>query len=207
MSVWWILLIALCVALLFVVILTATVLFFPVIFIVDSRAREIRVRWLGLINLLIALPGAAGPSQISIAGRSVRFRSRAPKKEREKAEVSAPKERRRAFIWRCLRNSRIRRAIGRQVAAMLRRVPRSFELVRCRSNLSLTDPALNGMLAGALAQSRWSRAFGLRVNFTGENTLLCEVRFYPHRVFKAFAFLAVGLPYWAVFREWRASAR
>ena len=103
----------------------------------------------------------------------------------------------------CLADSTIRRALARQLARLARRIFRSVRLARLESDVSLPDPALNGMLAGALAASNrgWQ---GLRVNFVGENSLFFELRFHPHRVFKAFLFFLPGLPYRAVFRQWRA---
>ena len=78
--------------------------------------------------------------------------------------------------------------------------------MRHLSDISLPDPALNGLLAGVLAASPWSDWAGVRANFNGENSLFLEVRFHPHRVFKAFLFFLPGLPYRAVFRQWRAFA-
>lgn len=209
MSLLWIPLMALCAALLTAVILTAAVLFSPVIFIVDSRNREFRVRWLALIEILIPLPGAASRGRISIAGKSLRFRPGAPQPGRRKAEVAARRERRGGaplgLVWRCVRNSAIRRGIVRQITKLSQRVLRSFDLVRCQGNVSLPDPAFNGMLAGAIARSGWSRALGVRVNFIGENSLFCEVRFYPYRIVRAFVLFVSGMPYRAIFKEWRAT--
>ena len=79
---------------------------------------------------------------------------------------------------------------------------------RLSSDISLPDPALNGMLAGALAASNWGggERRKIQVNFTGENSLFFEFRFHPHRVIKALLLCLPGLPYRAVFKQWRAFA-
>jgi hypothetical protein len=68
------------------------------------------------------------------------------------------------------------------------------------------SPAANGMLAGALAQSRWGRRLGISMNFSGANSVFCEIRLYPHRVAKAIVLFLTGLPYMALYRNWRASS-
>lgn len=94
-----------------------------------------------------------------------------------------------------------------QLGRLAKRLLRSFRLAQFRGNIALTDPALNGMLAGVLAQSRWGRAARVRVNFTGDDSLFCEVRLYPYRIFTALAYFVFGLPYRAIWRQWRFSLR
>lgn len=211
MSFLWISLIAFCVALTVAFLLIAILLFSPVVFIIETRNRAIRVRWLGILEFLVPLPGADGHTRFSIAGRPFRLEPREKKREPEKEEpISRKQPRTRAgiwFLWRCLRNASIRGAVARQFANLGKRLLRSLDLARFESNISMPDPAANGMLAGTLALSHLGRAIGIRVNFTGENSLFCEVRLYPYRVARAFAFFAFGLPYRAIFSEWRAAAR
>ena len=94
--------------------------------------------------------------------------------------------------------------MARQLAKLVRRIVRSVDVARSASDVSLPDPAINGMVAGALAASGWGRRLGIRVNFAGENSLFIELRFHPHRIFKAFVFFVSGLPYRAMFKVWWA---
>jgi hypothetical protein len=134
----------------------------------------------------------------------------APTGEKEPRKTAeAPKRHKKGrapgrFLVRCLGDSAIRRALARQVANLLRRIARSVDLSRTACDVSLPDPALNGMLAGVLAASNWGRRSGIRFNFAGDNSLFVELRFHPHRVLKAFLFFLPGLPYRAMFKVWRA---
>ena len=207
------LLILLCI----VVFLLAIVMFSPVVIAVDSRERQLRVRWLLALEFQMPLPGTAGRKYFAIFNKPFPVRKSQPragaaaagKDEPVRAATAVQKARskRRAtgrFLVRCLGDSGIRRALARQLSMLLRRIFRSVDLSGSASEVSLPDPALNGMLAGALAASRFERLQGVRVNFRGENNLLLELRLHPHRVFKAFLFFLPGLPYRAVFKQWRA---
>jgi len=207
----WISLIAFGVALTVAFVLIAIILFSPVVLIIETSNRAIRARWLGMLEFLIPLPGAKGGVRFSIAGRPVALQPREKTKKPEKKEPTSQQQPRTRggirLLWRCLRSAPIRGAVARQFAKLGKRILRSLDLARFEGNVSLPDPASNGMLAGTLALSHLGRAFGIRVNFTGDNSLFCEVRLYPYRVAKAFVFFAFGMPYRAIFSEWRAAAR
>lgn len=205
MFLWWIALTILCAALLFVIVAMGTVLFSPVIFTLDSQNREFRLRWLAFVEFWAPLPGGAGAPALRIAGIPLRLpmRKRVPKHENPisgKVSSRPPV----GFLWRCLRNPRIRRGVAKQLAKLLRRIAGAFKVTELQSRLSVPDPAINGMLAGALAQTGWGRNGRLRVNFTGENSLRCEVRLYPFRIANAGLLFVSRLPYMALMRAWRA---
>jgi hypothetical protein len=202
-----------------IVFLLAIVVFSPIAIAVDSRNRQVRVRWLFVLEFQTPLPGTAGQKCFTIFRKRFPVRGQQPaaevtgvKKEKPaKAEAAAPKPRRKRrtverFFIRCLGDSTIRRALARQLSVLLRRIIRSANLAGFDGHISIPDPALNGMLAGALAASNQGSRRGIRVNFAGENSLFLELHLHPHRVFKAFLFLLPGLPYRAVFRQWRAFA-
>jgi hypothetical protein len=202
-------LIVLC-ALLF---LLAIVAFSPVVLAVDSRTRQVRICWLIVLEFQMPLPGTAGRKYFAIFHKTFPVREKQPAevKKEETAEAAARIQRGRSkrratrrFFVRCLGDSDIRRALARQLSMLLKRIFRSVDLSGLASDVSLRDPALNGMLAGALAASNWGNRTGVRINFTGKNSLFLELRFHPHRVFKAFLFFLPGLPYRAVFKQWRA---
>jgi|SRR5579875_2797059 len=205
-------LIVLCIA----VLLLAIVVFSPVVIAFDSRARSLRLRWLFALEFHVPLPGSQSPKALYIFRKPVALRERAsaagPAGIIEKApvpaaEAPAPSKRRKLhgqFLMRCLGNAAIRRAVAQQLSKLFKRLSGSIRLTRTIGSLSLPDPALNGMMAGVLAASGWSQRLGLRVNFSGENSVFIELRFHPHRVLKGFLFFLPGLPYRAMFRQWRA---
>jgi hypothetical protein len=182
-----------------------TVLVFsPVVITVDSRRRQLRVRWLRILEYLRPLPGGSGKSGFYVFQKPVPFAARETAK---KPKAPKPRKKRRLparFFMRCLGNSGIRRKLAQQISKLLKRIFHSVDVARSESEVSLPDPALNGMLAGALASI--PRRLGVRVNFTGENSLFLELRLHPHRVLKAILFFTSGLPYWAMFKQWRALA-
>lgn len=193
--------------------LLAIVMFSPVVIAVDSRQQKMCVRWLRALEFHMPLPGTPGRKYFAIFHKPLLVHRRHPFAEAAGVEVEklakAPKPRRKRraigrFFMNCLADSSIRRALTRQISMMLKRIFRSVNLVRSDAAVSLPDPALNGMLAGALAASNSERLQRIRVNFAGENNLLLELRIHPHRVFRAFLFFLPGLPYRAVFKQWRA---
>lgn len=202
------LLIVICV----VVFLLAVVMFSPVVIAVDSRKRQVSIRWLMALEFQMPLPGTAGHKYFAVFHRPfpVREKQAAAKKEKPAESAAAVQKdgsSRRAtvqFLARCLGDSGIRGALARKLSMLIRRIFHSADLRGPAGDVSLPDPALNGMLAGALAATNFGRENQLRVNFAGENNLLLELRLHPHRVFKAFLFFLPGLPYRAVFRQWRA---
>lgn len=208
------LLAGLLIALFLIAILLAIVVFSPIVVTLDSRNRQVRLRWLGVLEFLMPLPGGSGAKHFYVLRKPVRLATRQTVPEQAKAKTPAteaapapkPRKKRRfptQFFMQCLGDSRIRHALARQLWKFGRRVTRSVELSRASSDVSLPDPALNGMLAGALAATPWGRRSNLQVNFSGENSLFLEFRFHPHRVFGACLFFLPGLPYRAMFRQWR----
>jgi len=199
-----------------VVVLLAVVVFSPVMIAVDSRNRQVRVRWLFAMEFQAPLPWTPGRKRFTLFHRPIPLGERAtPAQPAEAKEEPAgkPKHRRRnramgRFFVRCLGDSTIRQTLAKQVAKFIMRVAGSVRMSRLASDISLPDPGLNGMLAGALAAYNWGvgERRKIQVNFTGENSLFLELRFHPHRVFKAFLLCLPGLPYRAVFRKWRAFA-
>lgn len=203
------LLVALCV----VAFLLGVVISSPVVVTLDSQSRQLRVRWLAVLEYLRPLPGTSGETRLYVLRRQVSQRSREPlekpAEERAKpaAKASKTRKKRRArvdFFMRCLGDYAIRHTLAQQLWKLVKRVCGSVALSLSASDISLPDPALNGMLAGTLAASEWGRRSGVRVNFTGENSLFLELRFHPHRVFKAVLLFVSALPYRAMFKEWRA---
>ncbi len=196
-----ILLIVLCVA----VSLLAIVVFSPVVVAVDSRNRQVRLRWLFVLQFLMPLPGTAGEKRLWVFQKAVPLRPQKPAKQTIKTSKAHEKRRARGrFFLRCMGDSVIRHALAQQVAKLVRRMIGSVDLSRWMSEVSLPDPALNGMLAGALAASGRGLRSGVQVNFTGENSFFLELRLHPHRVFKALLFFVFSLPYGAMFKVWRA---
>jgi hypothetical protein len=211
------LLIALCAVVFLGAALAAVIVFSPVVITLDSRERRLRIRWLAVLEYLRPLPGASGKSGFYIFRRPVTRKpqepGKAPARKQKSVAVStkAPKRLRKRkrlgeFFMRCLGDAGIRRVLARQFWKLGKRVGRSVVLARSSADVSLPDPAANGMVAGVLAASPWVRSMGIRVNFLDENALFLEFRFHPHRALKAFLFFLPGLPYWRVFKQWRAIA-
>lgn len=193
--------------------LLSIVVFSPIVIAVDSRKRQLRVRWLLALEFQMPLPWTKGQKFLKAFGKPFPIREKQPAAVKKKKPASAEAEVQKSFgkrratgrlFVRCLGDSGIRRALARQLSMLLRHIFRSVDLRGWASDVSLPDPALNGMLAGALAASNPGRRQEIWVNFAGENNLLLELRFHPHRVFKAFLFFLPGLPYRAVFKQWRA---
>lgn len=192
--------------------LLAIVVFSPVVITVDSAKRRLRVRWLVALEYLRPLPGASGDAGLYVFRKPVSLGPRPSGQASPAGQESKPpkpRKKRRStgqFFLRCLGDAGIRRALARQLWKFAKGASRSLVLARARGSVSLPDPAANGMLAGVLAASPWGRRLGMQVNFRDENSLFIEVRFHPHRVFKAFLFSLPGLPYWAMLKQWRAIA-
>jgi hypothetical protein len=199
--------------------IVAVVVFSPIIILVDSRNSQVRVRWLSALEFQMPLPGTAGQKCLTIFRRSVPIHQRQPgteargekkqKPAKPAAEIQRARAKRRAvgrFVMRCLADSSIRRALARQVSMLLRRTFHSANLTRAQIDLSMPDPAFNGMLAGVLAAANVPNRSGMRVNFRDENSLSVELHFHLHRLFKALLFFLAGLPHRALFRQWRTFA-
>jgi hypothetical protein len=193
-------------------IVAVVALFSPVVLEVDSARAQMRVRWLLAMEYRRPLPGTKGEARFSFAGKRIKTRPRKPKAKRKK--VLSPREaevraRRRAargrFFGRCLRDSAIRRKLLRQLARLRRGVFRSVQMTRRRVRISLPDPATTGMLYGFTQFAR-GRLAAFQPNFTGENSVLLEIRLRPYRILRAVFSFLTGLPYRAMFREWRASS-
>ncbi len=185
----------------------AAALFSPIVVTVDSARSQLRVRWLFGMEFRRPLRGGEGETKLTIAGKRVPIRARKAKPKRKKP--AAPRERRRGapgtFFYRCLRNATIRRRLLRQLARLRRGIFRSAGMTRRRVRVSLPDPAMTGMLYG-FSQFAWFRRTGIEPNFTGANGVFLEIRLRPYRIVKAVLSFLTGLPYRAMFREWRSTA-
>ncbi len=183
----------------------------PVVVTVDTASGQMGIRWLALLTYLRPLPWAKGSRQLLLAGMPIPLAAPRRRKERKRAAVQPRRRRRRhasflvRLLWRCFRDSAIRRVLALQLVSLAGGVLRSVELARWRGSLSFPDPALNGMLAGVLAQGDWGPGSGIFVNFTGENALQMEVRFYPGRLAKALLGFLFRLPYKAIYKQCLAS--
>jgi hypothetical protein len=183
-------------------------LFTPIVCVVDTEVGEMRVRWLAAVEYLRPLPGHKGRARLRIGGKEVWLAGRKAKKKRKRAKEREKKrgggKAGRAFS-RCMRDGAIRKRVFGQVKELGRGVLRSAAVTEWRTQVSLPDPAANGMLYGGLAAFRWAGRRDVGVNFTGENSGYVEIRVRPHRIVKAVVIFAGGLPYRAVYREWRAA--
>jgi hypothetical protein len=188
-------------------------MFTPVVLLVDSRSRDVKVRWSFLLSYVRPFPGAETGQKFSLAGISVPLprpkRGALPKKKEKPGpgRIEARKRRRKAgrFMWNCLLDGNIRSALVRY----LRRLPIALwdavEVSRLHCEVSLPDPALNGTLWGALATVDAASRTWLQCNFIGRNEVRTEVRLYPHRVVKTVLLFLPHLPYRALLKQWPAS--
>jgi hypothetical protein len=201
-------------AILTVIAATFTLLTFTaVVVFVDSRSRDVRVRWSFLLLYVRPFPGAQASQELSVAGISVplprRKREAPPGREKKPGPgpIEARKRRRKTgkFIWNCLLDGNIRSALVRRFRRMPVALWDAVEVSRFHCEVSLPDPALNGMLWGALATVNSASRTWLRSNFMGRNEVRTEVRLDPHRVVKAFLFFFLQLPYRGLLKQWRAS--
>ena len=189
--------------------------FTPVVVLVDSRSRDVKVRWSFLVSYVSPLPGAGTGQELelSVAGISVplsRPKRKAPPKRKNKLEqgpIEARNRRRKIgrFMWKCLLDGNIRHALARRFRRLPIALWDAVEVSRLHCEVSLPDPALNGMLWGALASVDAASRTWLQCNFMGRNEVRTEVRFYPHRLVKAVLFFFLLLPYRALIKQWRAS--
>jgi len=79
------------------------------------------------------------------------------------------------------------------------------EVSRLHCEVSLPDPALNGMLWGVLATLDVASPTWLQCNFMSRNEVRTEVRLYPHRLVKAGLSFFLRLPYRALVKQWYVS--
>jgi len=190
-------------------------MFTPVVVLVESRSRDVKVRWSFLLSYVSPLPGAeAGQKlELSVAGISVPLRRpkrKAPPKRKNKLgpdPIKARKPRRKLgrFMWNCLLDGNIRSALVRRFRRLPIALWDAVEVSRLHCEVSLPDPALNGMLWGTLATVDAASRTWLQCNFMRRNEVRTEVRFYPHRLVKAVLFFFLQLPYRALLKQWRAS--
>ena len=202
-------------AILIVVSAILTLLVFtPVVVLVDSRSRDVKVRWSFLVSYVSPLPGAGTGQELelSVAGISVlpRPKREAPPKRKNKlgpGPIEARKRRRKIgrFMWKCLLDGNIRSALVRRFRRLPIALWDAVEVSRLHCEVSLPDPALNGMLWGALATVDAASRTWLQCNFMIRNEVRTEVRFYPHRLVKPVLFFLLQLPYRALLKQWRAS--
>ena len=193
----------------------------PLVATVNSRRRELAVRWTVLFRALVPLPGGSGPARLYLAGIPVRFprfrRRPRPEKVRKKKPRPELFPRIFRFLRYCAADSYLRRAVVIAGGKLARGSVHSFGLSRWHAEISLPDPALNGMLAGwiaatrSIAATRWispTRRAGdssIGVNFLGRNWLELEVRFYPYRMALAGGAFVFRLPNRAIVGHWLAS--
>src|ERR1051326_2003487 len=112
MSGLWMFILALGVIFCVMLLLAGAALFSPIIVTVDTAAHHVRIRWLLMLEYMVALPGGTGESRLSIAGNPVRIR---PQKRTESSGAKAPDSRNQKkrggraagakFLIRCLRDS------------------------------------------------------------------------------------------------------
>jgi len=189
-------------------------LFSPVVAEVDTGRGCVRIRWSPLLAYTRPLPGTAGTSRLSVAGIPIslpRRKRKTVRKEKRKPSAEAVEARRKRqrkqarLLWNCLLEDDVRSALMRQFAQLPRGLWDAVEVSRWHSNVSLPDPALNGMLWGAMAAVNRGPQSQVECNFIGRNDLRTEVRLYPHRAAKALLLFFLRLPYRAIFQQWRAS--
>jgi hypothetical protein len=199
--------------LVFIAAILALLIFTPVVVFVDSRRRDVKVRWSFLLSYVRPFPGAETSRELSVAGISVplpRPKRGAPPKRKGKAgsgRIEARKRRRKTarFIWNCLLDGNIRSALVRRFRRLPAALWDAVEVSRFHCEVSLPDPALNGMLWGVLAPVDAASRTWFQCNFMGRNEVRTEVRLYPHRLVKAVLFFFLQLPYRALLKQWRAS--
>ncbi|HVB99539.1 MAG TPA: hypothetical protein VNJ12_09465 [Candidatus Dormibacteraeota bacterium] len=195
---------------LFALLLLAAMLFSPLVFSIDSGKGQARVCWLGALEYSRPFPPAEGKAELRFAGKSLSLPARRAKRKRRPAAPGPRKAGKRAtaarFLRRCLCQPEVRRILVKRIGRLAKGMLRSVAWTGRQVNLSLPDPAWNGMLAGWLAQRHGGRGSAVRVNFTGENELFLEVRVYPYRIATALLIFSAGLPYRALLREWRAAS-
>jgi hypothetical protein len=198
----------------FAVAVFALLLFSPVVAEVETRSRQVRIGWSFLLAYTRPLPGSEGQPQLAIAGVSIRIprgqrgtgKKKKAKHAAERIQARSRRRQKRArFLWECLLEPDIRTALTRRFAHLPVDLWEAVEVSRWHSNVSLPDPALNGMLWGALAAAGPGTRTSFECNFIGRNELQTEVRLYPNRVAKAFLRFFLRLPYRAIYKQWRSS--
>src|SRR5436190_1739616 len=115
MSLSWIVLVISGIAILVASALTAALLS-PLEVTFDSANRQVRVRWLAILEYLRPFPADHGEGRFSVAGKHIAPREREAGATYRGTEVPAKKSRRGdrrlgRFIVRCLRDSTIRRVL------------------------------------------------------------------------------------------------
>jgi hypothetical protein len=176
----------------------------PMVLVVDSAEGWMRMRWLWALEYERPLPGTEGEAGWRFAGRAIQIRVGKPRKKLEARRGKGRKGASR-LASRWLRDSAIRRALWMQVRRLLRGILRAAEIKRRRIRVSPADPASAGMLYG-FAQTPWGRWTGIEANFEGGNSVLLEIRFYPHRTIAPIFRFFAGLPYRAMIHQWRSGA-
>lgn len=195
----------------------ALLLFFsPVVATLDTQRGEFAIRWTPLLRARSPLPGGPGPARFYLAGIPLRFPRfrRKPRPEKARKKKSSRVLERLPRIFRffryCAADPYLRRSVVVAGGKLARESLRSFGLSRWHAEVSLPDPALNGMLAGWAAAARWIAPGRwaqdpVGVNFMGRNWLAVEVRFYPHRMALAGGLFLFRLPHRVLLGHWLAS--
>ena len=187
----------------------------PVVATVDTNRGQLGVRWTVLLRARYPLPVGSGPPRLYLAGIPVPFPRFRRKLRTEKVRKKKPRPARFPRIFRFLRycaaDSYLRRTVVVAGGKLARGSVRSFGLSRWNAEVSFSDPALNGMLAGWIAATRsiaatrptrWVGGSPVGVNFMGRNWLELEVRFYPYRLVLAGSAFVFRLPHRAIVGCW-----
>ncbi|MGH9783230.1 MAG: hypothetical protein ACRD88_03515 [Terriglobia bacterium] len=182
----------------------------PIAVTVDTNRGVLEARWTALLRVQWPL-GQDGGARWFLAGMPFPLprigRERPGREPRERKPRSAGLQFSRLFRFLrfCASDSALRRAIVVQGGKLARGAVRSFELSHWHAEFSFADPAVNGMLAGWLAATRWAGQSPVGVNFLGRNWLALEVRLYPYRLAMAGTVFLVQIPHRAILRQWLAS--
>jgi hypothetical protein len=187
----------------------------PVVVLVDSCSRDMKVRWSFLLSYVSPLPGAETGRGLELSVAGIRVPLAHPKREappKRKNDlrpglIETRKRRRKTgrFMWNCLLDGNIRSALVRRFRRLPIALWDAVEVSSLHCEVSLPDPALNGMLWGALATVDATSHTWLRCNFMRRNEVRTEVRFYPHRLVKEVLVFSLQFPYRALLKQWRAS--
>ncbi|HWP85318.1 MAG TPA: hypothetical protein VNN17_09025 [Terriglobia bacterium] len=192
----------------------ALLLFTPVVLTVDTRSRDARLRWSFLLSGAVPLPGTKGQTSLALAGVPLwrpQRKEPAPASKTERVAIDRPeqhRQRRRKMqraLWECLWDGDLRAALAKRFQRLPADLWKAMEIRRWESTVSLPEPALNGMLWGALAAVPTGARARFECNFIGRNQVRTELRFYPYRIVQALLIFLLRLPYRALCKRWRAA--
>jgi hypothetical protein len=193
----------------------ALLMFTPVVVLIDSSSCDVKVRWSFLLSYASPLPGTETDQELelTVAGMSVPLRrlTREPPPNRKNqlgaASIKTRERHRRIrrFMWNCLLDRNIRSALVRGFRRLSNALWDAVQVSRLNCEVSLRDPAVNGLLWGVLATAGGPSRAWFQCNFMRRNGVRTELRFYPYRLLKAVLFFFLQLPYQAMRSQWSAS--